>query len=74
MSAYIHITFIDNDDAQLKAMQAVGILNKLRDALTMDDQYSSYDTRSEVKKWRERADEFLTEVDTQAINNQTVST
>lgn len=58
----INIEIKDQDDAELKLRQAVGILQKLRMATTKFDENMGFEPRRLKKRWEERADEFLNEI------------
>lgn len=58
----INIVLHNKEDGELKLRQAVGILQKLRLATNKFDQDLGFEPRRLKKRWEERADEFLNEI------------
>jgi hypothetical protein len=58
----INVHLVNEEDAQLKLAQAIGILQKLRLATIKYDDNLGFEARRFKKRWEERADEFLNEI------------
>ena len=58
----INVIVHDKEDGELKLRQAIGILQKLRLATIKYEETLGFEPRRLKKRWEDRADEFLNEI------------